>query len=232
MSATHRRRAAAAAAANAPIASPSTATHAPMPSHLNTPQAEEDAAAQRVAAQHHLRGGGAGQARLMSMVENAAAQADAYEGELAQALALSIMPMEQLQAAAREACAVSAAMGEEPPLGEEDGAWAWLGVTRLCCVDPAASTKPPGNPPALATATPSSLCCSAGPGAARLVQAQFLPVGQRPALRRLRLLGDRGRRHRGPLPRGGRAQGGAHRAVPLPPGKPMKRLCAEASLLV
>lgn len=38
-----------------------------------------------------------------------------------QAMALSVMPMEQLGAAADEAVAVSTAFGEAPPLAREDG---------------------------------------------------------------------------------------------------------------
>lgn len=93
-------------------------------------QAEEAAAVaasqQQAAAQHHLRGAGAGQSHLVQMVEDAARKAAGYEDELAQAVALSVMPLERLEAAAEEASAVSRAMGEEPPLAREDGELAVL----------------------------------------------------------------------------------------------------------
>jgi peptide-N4-(N-acetyl-beta-glucosaminyl)asparagine amidase len=97
---------------------------APNPNRRCHLQAEEDAAAvavQRAAAQHNLRGGGAVQTRFAQQVEGAIRKVLAYEDELGQAMALSMMPLDQLTAAAREACAVSAAMGEQPPLAEEDG---------------------------------------------------------------------------------------------------------------
>lgn len=100
-------------------------------------QAEEDAAAQRTAAaaaaRSHLRGSGQGQARLSQLVQDALNKAQSYEDELAQAMALSVMPHERLVAAAEEAVAVSRAMGEQPPLAREDGALRGLGV-RCACV--------------------------------------------------------------------------------------------------
>lgn len=88
-------------------------------------QAQEDAAAataaQRAAAAAHLRGSQDGQKRLISLVEDAARKAQQYEDEMAQACALSVIPLDGLTAAAQEAAGVSRAMGEEPPLAEQDG---------------------------------------------------------------------------------------------------------------
>ena len=43
-----------------------------------------------------------------------------YEDPVAQALALSVMPVDELQEAAREASDVSVSMGEDPALAQED----------------------------------------------------------------------------------------------------------------
>lgn len=43
-----------------------------------------------------------------------------YESELLRARALSVIPVEQLLAAAEEAAAISARMQEQPPLAAED----------------------------------------------------------------------------------------------------------------
>lgn len=83
-------------------------------------QAEEDQRAAAAAA--HLRGAQQGHTRLAQLIEDALRKAQGYEDELAQAVALSVMPLDRLAAAADEAVAVSAAMGEQPPLGREDGA--------------------------------------------------------------------------------------------------------------
>ncbi len=67
-----------------------------------------------------MRGVSVGQKKLMHEVEEGLRKAQSYEDELAQALAMSVMPLEELQAAAAEAAAVSAALQEEPRLEEED----------------------------------------------------------------------------------------------------------------
>lgn len=89
-------------------------------------QAQEDAAAaaatQRAAAAAHLRGSHDGQQQIIRLVEDAARKAQQYEDEMAQACALSVIPLDRLTAAAQEAAAVSRAMGEDPPLPEQDGA--------------------------------------------------------------------------------------------------------------
>lgn len=46
--------------------------------------------------------------------------AQGYEDELAQAIALSVMPLEEMRGAAEDQAALSAAMGEAPPLALED----------------------------------------------------------------------------------------------------------------
>lgn len=78
-------------------------------------QAQEEAAAaqHRAAAAHHLRGSNAGQTRVLSQLNDAMHKAQGYEDELAQAMALSVMPLDRLMAAAEEACAVSVSMGEQ-----------------------------------------------------------------------------------------------------------------------
>lgn len=67
-----------------------------------------------------LRGGGGGQAQFQAQVQGALRKAQGYEDELAQAMALSVMPLEGLQAAAAEAAALSRAMGEQPALDEQE----------------------------------------------------------------------------------------------------------------
>ncbi len=55
-------------------------------------------------------------------MEDAARKAQQYEDEMAQACALSVIPLDELTKAAQEAACVSRAMGEEPSLAEQDGA--------------------------------------------------------------------------------------------------------------
>ena len=43
-----------------------------------------------------------------------------YEDPVAQALAMSLMPLDELEAQASEAMDVSTSMGEQPPLARED----------------------------------------------------------------------------------------------------------------
>ena len=59
-----------------------------------------DAAAE----EHNFRG------RVAGMLENA----QAYDDELAQAIAASLMPLDRMEASAREAAALSLEMGEDP----------------------------------------------------------------------------------------------------------------------
>lgn len=87
-------------------------------------QAQENAALalqQRAAAQHRLRGSSSASLQFTAQVEGGLSKVLGYEDELAQAMALSIMPLPELEAAAEEAVGVSAAMGELPPLAREDG---------------------------------------------------------------------------------------------------------------
>jgi hypothetical protein len=72
------------------------------------------------AAQHHLCGP-SGSTQFARQIEDAVTKVLGYEDELAQAMALSMMPLPWLEAAAEEAAALSAAMGEAPPLAREDG---------------------------------------------------------------------------------------------------------------
>ena len=77
-------------------------------------QAEEDAALAAALGRAGLGGAydARGRGRITSLLQDSANKALNYEEDLAQAMALSIMPMDQLAGAAEEACAVSAAMGE------------------------------------------------------------------------------------------------------------------------
>jgi peptide-N4-(N-acetyl-beta-glucosaminyl)asparagine amidase len=59
--------------------------------------------------------------QFTAQVEGGLSKVLGYEDELAQAMALSIMPLPELEAAAEEAVGVSAAMGEQPLLSREDG---------------------------------------------------------------------------------------------------------------
>jgi peptide-N4-(N-acetyl-beta-glucosaminyl)asparagine amidase len=58
--------------------------------------------------------------QFTAQVEGGLSKVLGYEDELAQAMALSIMPLPELEAAAEEAVGVSAAMGEQPLLSRED----------------------------------------------------------------------------------------------------------------
>ena len=89
------------------------------------------------------------------------------------------------------------------------------------------SLTPPASPPPPPAAS-SHLLRSAGPGAADLVQARLLPVGQQPALRPLWQRPHSGSGHGHTQPRGGGARRGAHRAVPLRAGTVDE--CAPTSL--
>eukprot|EP00887_Chlorella_sp_A99_P007028 scaffold2.g7028.t1 len=61
-----------------------------------------------------------GQAQVVRAVEDAVRKCQAYEDELAQAMALSVLPVDELRVAAAEAADLSRAMGDAPPLAEED----------------------------------------------------------------------------------------------------------------
>ncbi|KAL4427885.1 hypothetical protein ABPG75_001974 [Micractinium tetrahymenae] len=103
-------------------------------------QAEEDAALAAALGRAGLGGGGNhGQARIASLLHDSAKKALKYGDELAQAMALSVMPMDRLAGAAEEACAVSAAMGEQPPLALEDALaqelLAWFKSDFFCWVN-------------------------------------------------------------------------------------------------
>lgn len=84
-------------------------------------QEEEDAAAAALSlASLHVRGGGVPQDTLMSHVEDCIRKAQAYEDELAQAVALSVMDLDSMQARAADAAALDAMLADGPPLSMDD----------------------------------------------------------------------------------------------------------------
>lgn len=118
---------------------------------------------EQVAAQYFLRGGQAGQyqvsyileeacdcwtswsapfpdpclcLQLMGQVEDSVRKVRAYEDEMAQALALSVIPADELRAAAVEAAELSRAMGDCPALAEQDAlaeaVLRWFKVCHSC----------------------------------------------------------------------------------------------------
>ncbi|GAB4817269.1 hypothetical protein N2152v2_004315 [Parachlorella kessleri] len=74
----------------------------------------------QLATMHMLRGSGSAQAQFQYQVQDSLSKVQAFEDEFTQAMALSMMPLDRLTGAAGEACELSRAMGEEPPLAHED----------------------------------------------------------------------------------------------------------------
>lgn len=77
-------------------------------------QAQEDQAAMAVPPQ------AAGAQTIARSVQDSISKCRAYEDEMAQALALSVLPADELHAAAAEAAELSRAMGDPEPLAQQD----------------------------------------------------------------------------------------------------------------